>query len=133
MGIDRFLISAAVRLVISQRLLRKVCNYCREEYKVPNKYFELFRRETEIDPQNAFLYEAKGCDQCNNTGYKGRIGLFEVLEMSPEIEEMIIEEKSSQDIEAQAVKEGMILLRKDALYKAATGDITIEEALRVMT
>lgn len=133
MGIDRFLISAAVRLIISQRLLRKVCNYCREEYQVPSKYFELIRRETDIDPESAFFYKAKGCEQCNNTGFKGRIGLFEVLEMSPTIEEMIIEQKSSQEIEAQAVKEGMVLLRKDALYKAATGDITIEEALRVMT
>lgn len=132
MGIDRFLISAAVKLIISQRLVRKVCNFCREQYAIPNKYFDLFRKETDIDPEQGFIYKAKGCEHCNNTGYKGRIGLFEVLEITPAIEEMIISNASAQEIEAQGVEEGMILLKKDALYKAATGDITIEEALQVM-
>ena len=99
---------------------------------MPEKYFELFQQETDIDPHNAFLYKAKGCEKCKNIGYSGRIGLFEVLEMSPAIEDLIIKNASNKEIEEQAVKEGMILLRKDALYKAATGDITIEEVLRVM-
>ncbi len=132
MEIDRFLITAAVKLIISQRLVRKVCNVCREAYKVPEKYHELFTRDTDIDPTQAFLYKAKGCKECNNTGYKGRIGLFEVLEMSPAIEALVINNASHADVETQAVKEGMIPLRKDALYKAATGDITIEEAIRAM-
>ncbi len=132
MDIDRFLITAAIKLVISQRLVRKVCSYCREEYAIPQKYHKLLSDETNIDPKMGFFYRAKGCDQCGNTGYKGRIGLFEVLEMSPAIEEMIINGASSADIEKQAVEEGMILLRKDALYKAATGDITIEEAIRAI-
>lgn len=133
MEIDRFLITAAVKLVISQRLVRKVCSNCREKYPVPEKYHELFAKETGIDPKNAFLYKAEGCDVCKNTGYSGRIGLFEVLEMTPAIEELIIKNATNKEIEDMAVKEGMILLRKDALYKAITGDITIEEALRVMT
>jgi type IV pilus assembly protein PilB len=133
MGIDRFLITAAVKLIISQRLVKKICSNCREKYKMPEKYFELFEKETNIDPENAFLYKANGCGECKNTGCGGRIGLFEVLEMSPAIEELIIKGVSNKQIEDQAVREGMILLRKDALYKAATGDITIEEALRAMT
>ncbi len=132
MDIDRFLITAAVKLIISQRLARKVCNYCRESYAVPPTYAELLKREIGVDPGTALFYKAKGCVECANTGYKGRIGLFEILEMSPAIEELIIKNASSADLEAQAVKEGMILIRKDALYKAVTGDITIEEALRVM-
>jgi type IV pilus assembly protein PilB len=132
MGIDRFLITAAVKLIISQRLVRKICANCRESYPVPEKYYDLFEEDSEIHPKEAFLYKANGCDQCKNTGYKGRIGLFEVLEMSPAIEELIISNASHTDIEDQAVKEGMILLRKDALYKAMTGDITIEEAIRAM-
>jgi type IV pilus assembly protein PilB len=132
MEIDRFLITAAVKLIISQRLVRKICSDCREKYEMPEKYYELFESETDIDPRNAFLYKANGCEKCKNTGYSGRIGLFEVLEMSPAIEELIIKNASNKEIEDQAVKEGMILLRKDALYKAATGDITIEEVLRVM-
>jgi len=132
MEIDRFLITAAVKLIISQRLVKKVCSNCREKYPMPEKYFELFQKETDIDPHNAFLYKANGCEKCKNIGYSGRIGLFEVLEMSPAIEELIIKNASNKEIEEQAVKEGMILLRKDALYKAATGDITIEEVLRVM-
>lgn len=132
MDIDRFLITAAIKLIISQRLVRKICNVCRESYPVPEKYYDLFKKETDIHPKDALLYKAKGCDQCNSTGYKGRIGLFEVLEMSPAIEDLIINNASHTEIEEQAVKEGMILLRKDAIYKAATGDITIEEAIRAM-
>jgi type II secretory ATPase GspE/PulE/Tfp pilus assembly ATPase PilB-like protein len=132
MGIDRFLISDAVKLIISQRLARKVCNYCREKIAIPQKYYGLLNQEIEVNPSKDFFYNAKGCEKCHNTGYSGRIGLFEVLEMSPSIEEMIVKGASSQEIEKQAVKEGMILLKKDALYKAVTGDITIEEALRIM-
>ena len=132
MGIDRFLITASVKLVISQRLARKVCSVCREPYEVPEKYHELLKSEVNVDPKSAYFYRAVGCSECNNTGHNGRIGLFEVLEMSPSIEELIIKNASSTDIEKQAVKEGMILLQKDALYKVITGDVTIEEALRVM-
>ena len=132
MEIDRFLISAAVKLIISQRLARKVCNYCREEYPVPKTYYDLLRNETDINPEEVFFYKAKGCEKCNNTGYKGRIGFFEVLEMSPAIEQLIVSNASNKEIEEKAVEEGMILLRKDALYKAVTGDTTIEEALRIM-
>ncbi|MBU0705628.1 GspE/PulE family protein [Patescibacteria group bacterium] len=132
MGIDRFLITAAIKLIISQRLVRKICSNCRESYPVPEKYYDLFLEDSEIHPKDAFLYKAKGCELCKNTGYKGRIGLFEVLEMTPAIEELIISNAPHNEIEDQAVKEGMILLRKDALYKAITGDITIEEAIRAM-
>jgi len=132
MGIDRFLITAAIKLIISQRLVRKICSNCRESYPFPEKYDDLFLGQTDVSPRKLFLYRPKGCDQCKHTGYKGRIGLFEVLEMSPTIEELIISNASHTEIEAQAVKEGMILLRKDALYKAITGDITIEEAIRAM-
>ena len=132
MGIDRFLITAAIKLIISQRLVRKICPNCRESYPVPEKYYDLFAEASQIDPKKALLYRSKGCEKCKNTGYKGRIGLFEVLEMSPAIEELIIGNAPHTDIEKQAVKEGMILLRKDALYKAMTGDITIEEAIRAM-
>ncbi|PIZ72025.1 hypothetical protein COY07_03855 [Candidatus Peregrinibacteria bacterium CG_4_10_14_0_2_um_filter_43_11] len=132
MKIDRFLITDAVKLIISQRLARKLCNNCRQAQPVPKKYYELFK-EGGIDPANAFIYEAKGCEACHNIGYSGRIGLFEVLEMSPAIEEMIISDASAAMIEKQAVNEGMILLRKDALFKVATGDISIQEALRMMS
>ncbi len=133
MEIDRFLISTAVKLIISQRLSRKICNYCREEYAVPKKYHDLLHKEIDINPEEVFFYRAKGCDKCNQTGFKGRIGLFEVLEMTPAIEELIIQGASNKEIEKKAVEEGMILLKKDALFKAITGDITIEEALRTMS
>lgn len=132
MDIDRFLITTAIKLIISQRLVRKICSSCRESYPVPEKFYDLFLADTNLHPKDAFLYRSKGCDNCNHTGYRGRIGLFEVLEMSPAIEELIIGNAPHNEIEQQAVKEGMILLRKDALYKAITGDITIEEAIRAM-
>ncbi|MFH0821073.1 MAG: GspE/PulE family protein [Candidatus Peregrinibacteria bacterium] len=131
MEIDRFLITAACKLIISQRLARKLCNVCRQPEPITAKYFDLFR-EAGVEPEKGFMYQAKGCPACNNIGYKGRIGLFEVMEISPAIEELIIRGASQTEIEAQSVKEGMILLRKDALYKVATGDISIQEALRVM-
>ena len=132
MDIDRYLISAAVKLVISQRLARKVCNFCREKYPVPEKYKELLHKEIGIESADDYFYQAKGCEKCNNTGYKGRIGLFEVLEMTPAIEELLVKNATNKEIEEKAVEEGMTLLRKDALYKVVTGDITIEEAIRVM-
>lgn len=132
MGIDRFLISAAVKIIISQRLIRKICSHCREKYEIPKTYHDLIKEEIEIDPANQFFYKARGCENCNHTGFKGRIGLFEVMEMSKEIEGLIVANAPAQEIEAKAVEQGMILLKKDALYKAVTGDITIEEALKVM-
>lgn len=132
MDIDKFLISTAIKLIISQRLVRKVCNYCREKYEIPKKYYELVHNETGIDPSHGFFYKAKGCEHCNNTGYKGRIGLFEVLKISPAIEELIVSNASNAEIEKKAVEEGTILLKKDALYKALSGDIIIEDALHTM-
>lgn len=132
MDIDRFLITAAIKLIISQRLVRKICSTCRESYKMPEKFHDLFKDDPDFHPKEAFLYRSKGCEKCGNTGYLGRIGLFEVLQMSPAIEALIIQNASHTDIEKQAILEGMILLKKDALYKAITGDITIEEAIRAM-
>ncbi|MBN2306836.1 type II/IV secretion system protein [Candidatus Peregrinibacteria bacterium] len=132
MGIDRFLITAAIKLIISQRLVHQNCPKCRVSYPLPEKYYDLFSEDSRMHPKQIQLYRSEGCAECKNTGSKGRIGLFEVLEMSPAIEELIINNASHTEIEEQAVKEGMILLRKDALYKAMTGDITIEEAIRAM-
>ncbi len=132
MGIDRFLITAAVKLIISQRLVRKICSACREAYAVPEKYHSLLRQEIQVDPAQAYLYKSQGCEACKGTGYSGRIGLFEVLEVTPAIEELVIADASPSQIEAKAVEQGMVLLRKDALSKAITGDITIQEAIRAM-
>ena len=133
MGIDRFLITAAIKLIISQRLARKICPHCRESYPIPPRFHTLLKGEIGIDPQNSFFYHSPGCDRCDHTGYSGRIGFFEVLEMSPAIEDLIINNASNLEIEKQAMKEGLVPIRKDALYKAVTGDVTIEEAIRVMT
>jgi type II secretory ATPase GspE/PulE/Tfp pilus assembly ATPase PilB-like protein len=133
MGVDNFLITAAVKLILSQRLARKICNYCRETYPAPPAYIPLLQEINHAHPETAHFYRSHGCDKCNNTGYKGRIGLYEVLEVSPVIEELIVKNAPAAEIERQAIAEGMITLRKDAIFKAVTGDITIEEALRVMT
>jgi len=133
MGIDKFLITAAIKLIISQRLVRKICPDCREKYPVPERYYDLFEKNTNINPKDAYLYKAnknKACKTCNNKGVSGRVGIFEVLEMSPTVEELIIGNASNKQIEEQAMKEGMTLIKKDALYKAIMGEITLEEALR---
>ncbi len=132
MNIDRFLISAAVKIIVSQRLVRKICSYCRQKYQIPEIYQALLKKEINMDATNQFFYRANGCEKCNNSGYKGRIGLFEVLEMSPAIEELVVKNAPAKELENKAIEEGMILLKKDALYKTITGDITIEDALRAM-
>jgi type IV pilus assembly protein PilB len=137
-GIDNILIASSLRMIISQRLGRQICPHCREKYPLPNKYKYLV--EQEILPklpnkkiEDVYFYRGKGCEQCNLLGYKGRIGFYEVLEVTPDIEEMIIKDNPAMDIHEKALSEGMLAIHHDALLKAMMGDTSIEEAIKVMT
>jgi type IV pilus assembly protein PilB len=130
MGIPSYLVASCVRLVMAQRMVRKVCTNCREEIKPPPETLQILGL-TEEEVKDVKIYTSKGCNECNNTGYSGRTGLFEVMPMSPAIERMILAKASSMDIRQQAITEGMLTLRTAALEKLKKGTTTVSEVLAV--
>jgi type IV pilus assembly protein PilB len=129
MGIEPFLVSSSVLLIVAQRLIRKICKECKEEYKVPMEALVDIGFPEE-EARKVTIYKGRGCPMCGNTGYKGRVGLFEVLEVSDNIRELILVGASTLEIRRKAIEEGMITLRVSGLEKLAQGITTIEEVLR---
>ncbi|MCK4764093.1 MAG: type IV-A pilus assembly ATPase PilB [Candidatus Aminicenantes bacterium] len=132
MGIEPFLVSSAVRLVVAQRLIRRLCVNCKKEAKIP--------AQTLIDigfpPEEAKsvkIFETKGCEKCNNSGYKGRVGLFEVMEVDEEIKEQIMVGVSTSELRQKAKEKGMLTLRMSGIEKIKLGSTSIEEVLRETT
>jgi type IV pilus assembly protein PilB len=130
MGIENFLVSSSVILVIAQRLARKICPHCKEPYQYPP---EVLREVSFTDEEIARLqtFKGEGCEKCNYTGYKGRVAIYEVLEMLPEIRDTVIKGKNSDEIREIARKYGMRTLREIGRIKIAKGITTPEEVLRV--
>jgi type IV pilus assembly protein PilB len=128
MGIEPFLVSSSVILIIAQRLVRRLCDKC----KAPTHMHPEVLRELGImeNPDELRLYEAKGCPACNDTGYKGRVGLYEVMEIGMTLKDMIVDRASNNEIKGQAVKEGMMTLRHDGIDKFKNGLTSLEEILR---
>jgi type IV pilus assembly protein PilB len=130
MGVPDYLVASCVKLVMAQRMVRKICPNCKREAKVlPETLQMLGLSENEI--KEIKVYEGKGCAECNNTGFSGRTGIFEVMPMSPEIERMIIAKASNPDIKQQAIAEGMLPLRWAAVEKLKKGITTVAEVLAV--
>ena len=130
MGIEPFLISASVIIIVAQRLARKICAECREEEKVPVP--ALIQLGVPEEEAGAFkCYKGKGCTTCNGSGYKGRTALYEVLPVSSEIREMVLEGASSDDLKKTAIRLGMKSLRMSGLTKVQEGVTSIEEVMRV--
>jgi type II secretion system protein E len=130
MGVEPFLIASTLNVVVAQRLVRKLCNACKEIYRPSKDILERIGISSE-EAQNIQFYEPKGCPDCLNTGYKGRIALFEVMSVSSKIAHIISEGSTTADIQKQAVKEGMTLLVQDGISKIKRGLTTIEEVLSV--
>lgn len=126
MGVEPFLISSAILLVAAQRLVRVICPNCREQYKMD----ERTTRALGIEPKKR-LYRGKGCKECMNTGYKGRVGLIETLHLTPKIRELIANSAPEFQIKEVARKEGMATLRENGIAKVLKGITTVEEILRV--
>jgi type IV pilus assembly protein PilB len=129
MGIEPFLVATACRLIVAQRLVRKNCSGCSEE----TEYHSQALMEIGITPEEATdsrLLRGEGCAECNGTGYKDRVGLYEVMPISPRIRDLILKNSSSTEIKEQAVKEGMLTLRADGLAKFKQGLTTLEEVLK---
>lgn len=132
MGIEPFLIASSVVMVVAQRLVRKLCTHCKKEYH-PN--VELLKRigVSAKEAKEIKFFEPIGCDECNQTGYRGRVAIFEIMEMTPSIAKLTMERSETGIIREQAVKDGMIPLIKDGLRRIKDGLTTIEEVLAVAT
>ncbi len=129
MGIEPFLVATSVNIIQAQRLIRKICKDCKEEVHIPVEGFvEIGFSEEEAQTMKA--YKGKGCTVCNNTGYKGRIGLYEVMEITDELRELIIIGASAIELRKKAVDLGMITLRGSGLHKLRDGVTTIEEVVK---
>ncbi len=133
MGAEPFLIASAVNAVEGQRILRKVCPHCRYTYSPPPEVVSNMAQVLgRLMPKGAVqLFKGKGCNECGNLGYLGRVGIYEVLIVSEKIMRMILERASAGDIEKQAIEEGMMTLKQDGYLKVIEGVTTLEEVLRV--
>lgn len=130
MGVEPFLISSTVVMCIAQRLVRTICPKCKESYAVSKETMEDFGIKVE-GKDEVVLYRGKGCSNCTNIGYRGRLGIFEVMMMNPKLEDLILCREPASTIREAARKAGMITLRDAAVKKVLNGVTTIEELLRV--
>ena len=135
MGVEPFLVSSSVNAIMAQRLVRKICPHCREAYEPPQSYLDRAGL-TAADGQGASqLYRGAGCAECLHTGYKGRIGIFELMSLTPEMKGLILTTSDAGQIKQQALESmattGMRTLREDGLAKVRAGLTTLEEVFRV--
>ncbi len=130
MGFEPFLIASSVICVAAQRLMRKICPHCKTAYEIPPDVLRRCRIESSAF-KGVVSYKGVGCAKCNNTGYYGRLGTIEVLRMDPEIRELIIQQKSSDEIQKVAIEKGMETLFENAFGLFKSGLTSLEEVLRV--
>ncbi len=144
MAVETFLLASSMSAVLAQRVVRKICTNCKETYDPPPQFIEdvkgvlgkllaedLQKMHLPGDANKFKLYRGKGCDVCANSGYFGRIGIFEVLGVSEKIGRLILERSPANEIEKQAIDEGMITIIQDGYLKSIEGITTVEEVLRV--
>ncbi len=138
MGIETFLLASTVNIVVAQRLVRTICEECKEKYEAPVVVVEdikkvlgpLYPPKFERDGKLC-LHRGKGCRECGKTGFMGRTGIFEALSMSDRIQRLVLEHQPTGELHKVAVEEGMVTLKQDGYLKALEGLTTIEEVLRV--
>ncbi len=134
LGAETFLMASTINAIVGQRIVRRVCQNCRELSMPPSVLIDqiksvlgnLLSAKDEIK-----MYRGKGCDKCSNLGYVGRVGIYEVLSVSEKIAKLIVEHADNDDIEKQAIADGMITMKQDGYLKVLRGETTIEEVLRV--
>lgn len=130
MGLEPFLISSSLLMVVAQRLVRKICSYCKKPKEIQSAVLERLQYKVGKG-EKAVFYQGVGCKHCRKTGYSGRLGLYEVLEVNSAVQDLIVEKATSDKIKQQAISDGMLTLRTAGLEKAKLGLTTIEEVLRV--
>ena len=134
---EPFLIASSMNALVGQRICRKICNTCKESYSPPEEISEDIKKilgklfDSQKYATGVQLFRGKGCADCGQTGYTGRVGIFEVLSVSEKIAQMVLERASATDIENEAVTTGMITMKQDGYLKAVEGVTTLEEVLRV--
>ncbi len=129
MGIEAFLVAAALNVVVAQRLCRRICKDCKEVDSTVTKEALVASGISPASAEKIQVHKGKGCATCNETGYKGRVAIYEVLEVTPGIKEILLRNGSADEIKRQAIKDGMKTLRMSALTKVALGQTTLEEAV----
>ena len=133
MGVEKYLTSSALLGVVAQRLMRVLCPICKRPYKITRDELQTTIPDFPFDDEKEIeLYRAHGCLSCNNTGYKGRIGIYEFLSVDENMQRLILSGASSTEIRRYAVESGMITMRHDSLIKVKKGESTLEEMLRVI-
>jgi type IV pilus assembly protein PilB len=132
MGIEPFLVSSATNLILAQRLVRKICQECKEPVTItPESFVKLGVQKEEYEQyKDITFYKGKGCDICNNTGYKGRLALYEVMPISEPIKELILQGASAIDIKREAIHQGLQTLRRSGISKLLGGVTSLEEVLK---
>lgn len=140
MGIEPFLIGSALNIAIAQRLVRRICPYCKEEIEVSQEVTQAVEEELKKIPMDQRpdidlskgmkFYKGKGCKECKNLGASGRLGIYELLSMTPELEKLIHASITDSEIEEEAKRQGMLTMKQDGIIKALMGLTTIEEVLR---
>lgn len=149
MGVPNFLISTTVNCIIAQRLVRKICTNCIQSYNLDTETIKDLEKQLDVNSilktlekqktildakkgiKSLLFYRGKGCKRCSNTGYKGRIGIYEVLDNTEDIAQLILKNASAHDINSRSIENGMLSLLEDGFIKAKNGITTIEEVLRV--
>jgi type IV pilus assembly protein PilB len=148
MNLPTFLIASTLNTIIAQRLVRKICKNCIESYNLDTKAYEDLQKQFNIENlektlsdlgylnkkqkiKDTLFYRGRGCQQCNNSGYKGRIGIYEILEINEELSQLIIKKAPRTELEKAALSSGMTTILQDGFIKAKTGITSIEEVLRV--
>ncbi|HVF08999.1 MAG TPA: ATPase, T2SS/T4P/T4SS family [Actinomycetota bacterium] len=132
MDVETFLVASAIDSIVAQRLARKLCERCKVAYRPDEPELMAAGFPEWVWPEITELYKAQGCAACGNTGFRGRMGLYEVMPITEEIERLTIERASSESIKAVAVQQGMATLREDGLEKVRMGNTSIEEVARVV-
>ena len=129
MGVEPFLVASSVNLILAQRLVRKVCAHCRQPVEMTDEILDELQM-ARADLAGSTIVRGKGCPECNNTGYRGRAGVYEVMNITPDLRDLILQRASAIEIKRVAVGGGMLTLRRDALMKLRRGVTSVEEVLK---
>ena len=148
-GVEPYLIASTVNAVVGQRLTRRICQDCKEEYHIDKVYEDDLKKEYNIEsllkimrdekyvPETVksltevTFFKGRGCDKCGHSGYRGRRGIYEVMEVSVPIQDLIMKQSPTSQIQDKAIQEGMIMMWQDGFIKCSQGQTTIEEVVRV--
>jgi general secretion pathway protein E len=129
MGVEPYLLTSSITAILAQRLVRKICPYCKEPYELSDHEKSVLAPY--LDGTQTQLFKGRGCENCLNTSYLGRVGIFELLTLDGELRQMVQERRSSEEIKSLAVSKGMVTLRQDGIEKVFEGATTLAEVMRV--